>query len=130
MAQGGHGLRRPHADRRRGLRLGRRQGRLRGPFLHPRWGDRLRMTYDARETSLDSGEPIELFKFVAGGQTFTYTSCDQEQVLASETYTPAAIHRSAVELDGETTKGAIEVSVPRTNPLAAFFIGYAPEPAI
>lgn len=88
------------------------------------------MTYDARETSQDGGEPIELFRFVHGGLVYTYTSADVEQVRDGETYTPEPMHRSQLELDGESLKGAIEITVPRTNPVAAPFVAYAPEPPI
>ena len=88
------------------------------------------MTYDGRETSQDSGEPIELFRFVYGGTVYTYTSADVEQVRLGETYTPEPIQRTQLELDGESLKGAIEITIPRTNPIAVPFVAYAPEPPI
>jgi uncharacterized phage protein (TIGR02218 family) len=88
------------------------------------------MTYAARETSQALGEPIELFRFIYGSTVYTYTSADVEQSRSGETYTPAPIHRGQLELDGESLKGAIEISVPRDNPIAAPFVAYAPEPAI
>lgn len=88
------------------------------------------MSYETVETSRDSGAPVEMFKFVVGGQSFLYTSSDVAQSASGESYTPEPIHRSRVELDGESLKGAIEITLTRTNPVGAFFIGYLPEPTM
>jgi hypothetical protein len=53
----------------------------------------------------------ELYRFTEGENVWTYTSADEAEVYAGETYTPAAIGRSEAEQKGELTKANIDVSV-------------------
>ena len=38
------------------------------------------MTYEAFETSLESGQPVELYKFTAGSLVFRFTSSQDETI--------------------------------------------------
>lgn len=87
------------------------------------------MTFNAREISLNSGNPIELYRFSYGGVTFLYTSSDAAFTLSSETYTPEPLIRSNLGAGGgEDTEGAVTVRMPRSNPAAAPFVAYTAEP--
>lgn len=88
------------------------------------------MSYDDAETGTATGHPVELFRFTVGATVYTYTSADEDQVYASETYTVEPLLRGALELDGESSEGKIELTVAPTNPLASYFVGYIPEPAM
>lgn len=86
------------------------------------------MTFADRETSLRGAAPVELYRFATGSTTFFYTSSDEEQSYLGDLYSPEAIRRSAPDQNGEASQASIEVTIPRTNPVGAFFIDYTPEP--
>lgn len=85
------------------------------------------MSYDARENSLASGRPVELYRFALGPQRWTYTSGQTAIVYQSETYTPAAIGRSSLEQGNEINRAGLEITLPRDNPLAGLFVASPPE---
>ena len=84
------------------------------------------MTYASRETSVATGAPVELYRFTCGGQTFAWTSGDVAQVALGLTFTPAAIARGEIDTSDEDLQGSLEVSVPRTSPVAQLFIADLP----
>jgi uncharacterized phage protein (TIGR02218 family) len=87
------------------------------------------VTYNAQEISQRSGAPIELYRFAMGSvRVFTITSSDAAVIYLSETYVPDAVSRGAFANTGEDEQGSLVVKLPRTSPVAQFFIGYSPEP--
>lgn len=87
------------------------------------------MTYTALETSQRSGAPVDLFRFRIGtGTAFWLTSSDVSLVYNSDTYTPEAISRTEIKQDAEADQGAVVIGVPRTHPIASYFLLYSPEP--
>lgn len=89
------------------------------------------MTYNTLEQSAHDGKPVEFYKFTLDPTTFAFlTSSDEEQTYLSDTYTPEPVSRGRVKEGNESDAGAVTVTLPRTHPIAARFIGYAPEPSI
>lgn len=85
------------------------------------------MSYDARESSVASGRPVELYCFALGAQRWTYTSGQSAITYQSETYAPAAIRRSGIEQGNEINRAGLEITLPRDNPLAGLLVASPPE---
>ena len=84
------------------------------------------MTYDAKETSLRGGNPVELYKATLGTVDYLYNDSDSDIVYNSETYSPITISRSSIDQNDEINRSGIKVTVPRDNDLADVFRVYAP----
>ena len=84
------------------------------------------MTYDERERSRYSGQPVEGFRFVQGANVWLYTSADREITLPIGTFAPEPITRTPLDFSQEDTGESMEFTVARTNPVAALFIGDVP----
>lgn len=88
------------------------------------------MSFDSLEKSQAAGNPVEFFKFVSGARSFWYTSADDEITYLGDLYTPETIVRGSLSQDDEEESGHIEITIPRTNPIAALYVPYTPEPAM
>jgi uncharacterized phage protein (TIGR02218 family) len=85
--------------------------------------------YAAYEQGAVLAEPVECYKFTAGGTVYRYTSADRSVVLAmvdSGTYAPAVVSHDEQVYSQEDASENITVKVPRTNPIAQLFIAYNP----
>lgn len=85
------------------------------------------MSYDALESSIASGRPVELYRFALGALRWTFASGQTAVVYQSETYQPATIKRTGIEQGKEINRAGIEITLPRDNPLAGLFIASPPE---
>lgn len=63
-------------------------------------------------------KPVELYRFVQGETITTLTSSDTAVVYNLETYTPAPLGRSGIELKNELSKANIEVKFALDNAVA------------
>lgn len=79
-------------------------------------------TFDALESSRESSEPIEVYRFALGGQSYLYTSAEDEITAGSDTYSPIGIARGAITLAEDDRKKTLEIVVPSTNPFARRYI--------
>ena len=80
------------------------------------------MSYSAFETSPELGQPVEVYRFTAGAQSWFYTSAESEVTLSATLYLPETIARGVIT-DGPEERGAnFELTVPGTNPIARMFI--------
>lgn len=79
------------------------------------------MTYDAKETSAQDGQPVELYEFIQGPNTFRYTSWDIDVVHATKTYLAESISRSEFENTGEFPRNDIDVTAPTHFPVSRLF---------
>lgn len=70
---------------------------------------------------------IELYRFARGAEVWRYTSGDTIASHDGQDYHPEAISRTADEQGAEINRSPIEITLPQENPVAAQFIGYAPE---
>lgn len=89
------------------------------------------MSFEDRETSRFGGQPVECYKFTQGDQSWYYTSADQQVVLPTAgIFTPAVIRRGELDFSQEDSGQEVPFMVPRSNPIAAFFIGELPSTPI
>lgn len=89
------------------------------------------MTYDARESSVQEGAPVELYEFVRNGSgssptQYFYTSAEQDFTVESQLYTSASIQRTAVETNTEQARNSLKLTVPRNFDVAELFRGHPP----
>lgn len=78
------------------------------------------MSYDGQETSVQAGQPVELYRFSnASAETFFYTSGQQAVTYDNETYEPLPIRRTRSEI-GETggDAGGLTIAMPIGNEFA------------
>ena len=83
-------------------------------------------TYSNLETSAHGGRPVELFRFVHGGQVWTYSS-GPETDHAGEIYVAFPIGRDDMQQTRELGKSGLEVLVPRTCELSLLYLAGSPE---
>lgn len=79
------------------------------------------MTYEALETSHESGEPVELFTFTRGGVVIgRYTSADAAVTVGGNTYStwPGGIKRAPISVTTEQGRAALRLTVARDFPIA------------
>ena len=67
------------------------------------------MTYAAQETSLESGQPIELYEFFAGGNFFRFTNGETTQTRLGSDFLPAAIGRGNIKRSGPKFEAEVEI---------------------
>lgn len=84
------------------------------------------MTFDQYEISKEDSQPLELFEFAIGSQTYRYTNAEDEVEVDLLTYTPEAIKRSRVEKGAEAGRLSIEIELPARNEFAERYIGIIP----
>lgn len=79
------------------------------------------MTYNARETSADTGRPIEVYTFARDYQRWRYTSADRDVTIDSATFTAKPISRTSIESTNEDARLAITLTVPRDLEVADLY---------
>jgi uncharacterized phage protein (TIGR02218 family) len=84
------------------------------------------MTYQAQESSVESGQPVELYEFTIGGTTYRYTSSEDEVTFNSQTWFPRAIQRSDPAQANEDRKQELTVTLPSDDEVASKYIGIPP----
>lgn len=72
------------------------------------------MTFEARETSIASGQPVWLYELQRGAQTWYYTSADSDQAWSIYTYTAAAIAHDKIEATSEQASHRFTLTLPAT----------------
>jgi len=84
------------------------------------------MTFDAQETSRESGSVLELYEFVLGLETFRFTSFQRDVVWSGLTYIATTISRSKTGASIEDVAGQVTITTTIDNPVAAKFIPNVP----
>lgn len=85
------------------------------------------MTYAAFEGSVEAGRPVEIFEITAGAQTFFYTSAEDDQLVAAQTYTAIEGIRRTATADGPRKReDDFDITLPTTNAVAQLFVGVMP----
>lgn len=85
------------------------------------------MSFDAFETSIDSGKPVEVYTVVAGLTTYRWTSAQDEQTVSASTYTPVlGLKRGKFTTDPANREQDFQFEVPTENALAQLFVGNQP----
>lgn len=84
------------------------------------------MTFDAQETSRESGQVLELYTFIFGLDTFRFTSFQSDIVWQGLSYTSTPISRSNTGASIEDAAGQVTITVPLDNPVPQLFIPNVP----
>jgi uncharacterized phage protein (TIGR02218 family) len=79
------------------------------------------MTFNAFETSLEDGQPIELYEFTIGVKTYRYTSYLEDIIYQTKTYTQVQISRGEIEDSGEVPKNSLTIECQRDLEVADLF---------
>ena len=79
------------------------------------------MTYDAREVSMQSGEPIEMYHFAVNGTDYRYTSAKSAVSYGGHTYSPALIKRGSIDFTTEKGRNNLKLQTVRDFPVADLF---------
>lgn len=84
------------------------------------------MTYDAYESSVEAGRPVELYHFSLGTRHYYYTSAEDTVVFGGNVYLPRQIERTAArQADGER-RHDLKITLPSDDPVCTPFIGIVP----
>ncbi len=84
------------------------------------------MSYDERETGINSGSPLEFYEFATTDQTWRLTSADIDLTLDGDTYTSIALSRSEISDDQEQRRGKVNVMIDPNHEIAGLFVAYMP----
>ncbi len=84
------------------------------------------MTFLARETSVESGQPVEIYHFSIGATNYRYTSAEDEIIFGGNTYYPRQITRTDPQQSTDERRQQIEITIPTTDDVALLFIGVVP----
>lgn len=69
------------------------------------------------ETSVDSAQPIELYRFTGSLDTYTYTSGNRQMTYNSSVYRPVTMQRNEIKLGDVTERNELKLSVPISTKL-------------
>lgn len=75
------------------------------------------MSYAGFETSVHSGEPVELYRFQRGLDGWRYTSSDAAFTHLSQTYEPYPFSRPEANQTVEIAKGRLDLKTPLDTPI-------------
>lgn len=84
------------------------------------------MTFASVERSVESGRPVELYKFVVGINTYYYTSAADSFTFGGNLYLPRQIERSKLSQTNEERQQQVEVTLPTEDEVASRFVGVIP----
>jgi len=84
------------------------------------------MTYDAYEASIESSQPVEIYKIILGPNSYRYTSAEDNVVIDGNTYEAIAISRNKIGRGQEERSNVLEITVPGNNEVAVQYISNVP----
>lgn len=80
------------------------------------------MAFETYETSVDEGQPVELYVFDYDGGTYRHTSDAEDIIVTGVTYTAIpGLSRSAIEDSGEISKSSLTLTAPEDYMIARLF---------
>jgi len=88
------------------------------------------MTYDSREISLQSGEPVELYHFVRGNTHSRYTSAKAAVSYLGESWLPVLLQRGSIDFTTEKGRNNLKLNVVRDFEIADLFRAMPPTDVI
>lgn len=88
------------------------------------------MTYTAQENSVYGGQPNELYQFVRGGQSWRYTSADEDKVVSGITYSSATLTRTKFEQNQEMSRNPITITMDKNAAFVQQYRGAPPSDVI
>jgi len=85
------------------------------------------VNYLGEETSVEAGQPVELFEILLGSLPFRYTSSEDTILLGASEYTPVpGLRRGKIEDGPEKRNADFTIVLPTSNDLAQRFLGVLP----
>lgn len=85
------------------------------------------MSYQYYEESASAGQPIELYKFVEGGNVNLFCTHHEQIEFNGEIYNPSSLKRDRVKQTTDSFKNSLSLKMPRTDLFAMSFITQTPE---
>lgn len=85
------------------------------------------MTYFSKELSVQSGDPVHLYRFVQGSLVWLYTTAARPVVALGETWMPAPLVGGAVTQSNEVAKDTLSLKLPDDHEFAQVFLGILPD---
>ena len=79
------------------------------------------MTYDARELSMQSGEPIEMYQFTVGATDYYFTSAKSAVTYGGNAYQPEPIKRGSIDFTTEKGRNNLKLQTVRDFAIADLF---------
>jgi uncharacterized phage protein (TIGR02218 family) len=84
------------------------------------------MTFDARERSTDSGEPIRLYEYQRGLTTWRYCTGDRDQVTGAKAWVQTQIRDEGIRRTSDARSDMLRVTIPESLPLVQLYRGFPP----
>lgn len=85
------------------------------------------MSFDSIETSIEGGQPVEVYEITAGAQSFFYTSDEADQTVGVQIYTAIpGLQRGNQEEGPDKREHDFQIELPTSNALAQLFTGVLP----
>jgi len=91
------------------------------------------MSFATYETSVERGQPVELYIFrygAASEQYYAYTDGEVEIQVGAITYTPIPIKRGPITITGTLDKAALTINMPGSGDVPELFRVYAPSSVV
>lgn len=79
------------------------------------------------DTTVEDGEPVELFEFTQGIKKWYFTDGIDPIVYQSKTYVSAPIDRDEINQTDDFYQAGVKLRFPRDNEFAHQFIGFSPD---
>lgn len=83
-------------------------------------------SFDIFESSRESSQPIEVYRFALGSDSYLFTSAEDRITLGGETFVPTAISRNEIVQGLEERKRVLQLTMPSSNPFAQRYIQVPP----
>lgn len=80
------------------------------------------MSYNAFDTSTDSGLVCEIYKFQIGSSLYYYTSSAYDVTFESQVYTSTQINRSKIKQSSNAMKDGITINLPLSHDFSQFVL--------
>lgn len=84
------------------------------------------MSYLDQETSVEAGQPVELYVFQTGVTTYRYTSAEDVVTFAGNPYVPKQITRTDPAQSEGDRQNDLTVTLPAEDPVCSALVGVVP----
>ena len=84
------------------------------------------MSFDQFESSANDGQPIELYEFRLGGETFRFASTEDDITVGVDVYAGSEVRRSPVIVGPEARSSTLSITFSSSNLLARRYVNIVP----
>lgn len=88
------------------------------------------MSFQSREISVATGQPVRLYLFERGATRWAYCSADRQITFQGYAYDPVAISDDGIRMTGEASADTLKITAPTDLPPARLFRGAPPSAEI